>query len=120
MNDLVPRLSAVVIECADPWKLGDFWQQLIGGSLEPDESGEVVELRGGTVPIDFVQVPDAKDGRKSPLHLDLSVPPEVKTEAVDRAVALGATRADDIYDGGLWQVLRDPEGNVFCLVWGGA
>jgi hypothetical protein len=28
--------------------------------------------------------------------------------------------ADSIYDGGLWQVLRDPDGNEFCIVWGSA
>ena len=26
------------------------------------------------------------------------------------------TRADDIYDGGRWQVMRDPEGNEFCIL----
>jgi hypothetical protein len=36
--------------------------------------------------------------------------------ATTQAVALGATRADDVYDGGRWQVLRDPEGNEFCLL----
>jgi Glyoxalase-like domain len=25
-------------------------------------------------------------------------------------------RADDVYDQGVWQVLRDPEGNEFCLL----
>ena len=24
--------------------------------------------------------------------------------------------ADDVYDGGSWQVLRDPEGNEFCIL----
>ena len=37
-------------------------------------------------------------------------------EATTQALALGATRADDIYAGGRWQVLRDPEGNEFCLL----
>jgi hypothetical protein len=36
--------------------------------------------------------------------------------AVEQALALGATRADDIYAGGRWQVLRDPEGNEFCIL----
>jgi hypothetical protein len=36
----------------------------------------------------------------------------------DLDAALGATTAEDIYDGGLWQVLRDPDGNEFCIVWG--
>ena len=37
-------------------------------------------------------------------------------EATEQAVALGATQADDVYDGGRWQVLRDPEGNEFCIL----
>ena len=36
--------------------------------------------------------------------------------ATSEALALGATLADDVYDGGRWQVLRDPEGNEFCLL----
>jgi hypothetical protein len=51
------------------------------------------------------------------VHLDLRVPIEVRRQAVERAVALGATRADDIYLGDDFQVLRDPAGNEFCLVW---
>jgi hypothetical protein len=31
-------------------------------------------------------------------------------------LAIDATRADDVYDGGGWQVLRDPEGDEFCLL----
>jgi hypothetical protein len=34
----------------------------------------------------------------------------------EQAVALGATRAADVYDQGVWQVLRGPEGNEFCLL----
>jgi len=36
--------------------------------------------------------------------------------ATDQTLALGTTRPDDIYAGGCWQVLRDPEGNEFCLL----
>jgi hypothetical protein len=43
------------------------------------------------------------------LAVDCHDPPEL-------AIALGATRADDVYDGGGWQVLRDPEGNELCLL----
>jgi hypothetical protein len=32
------------------------------------------------------------------------------------AIALGATTAEDVYDGGEWRVLRDPEGNEFCIL----
>jgi Glyoxalase-like domain len=36
--------------------------------------------------------------------------------AVVRAKALGASPADDVYAGDRWQVLRDPDGNEFCII----
>jgi hypothetical protein len=70
------------------------------------------------VRLDFALVPNVTPG-KNRLHLDLSVPADERETAIERATRLGATKADDVYDGGLWQVLRDPDGNEFCLVWGG-
>jgi catechol 2,3-dioxygenase-like lactoylglutathione lyase family enzyme len=113
----VPVIDAVVIDAADPERLGQFWQALLGGELRPEHDG-VAELHGGRVRLDFAQVPEGKQVRKNRLHLDLYVPPEAKDQAIANALSLGAARADDIYDGGLWQVMRDPEGNEFCLVWG--
>jgi predicted enzyme related to lactoylglutathione lyase len=63
--------------------------------------------------IDFLRVPEAKSV-KNRLHLDLRSTD--LAAATEQAVALGATRADDVYDQGVWQVLRDPEGNEFCLL----
>ena len=51
---------------------------------------------------------------KNRLHLDLRATDF--PAAVDAALALGAQRADDIYRGPRWQVLRDPEGNEFCIL----
>jgi hypothetical protein len=113
----VPVIDAVVIDAADPERLGQFWQALLGGELRPEHDG-VAELHGGRVRLDFAQVPEGKQVRKNRLHLDLYVPPEAKDQAIANALSLGATQADDIYDGGLWQVMRDPEGNEFCFVWG--
>ena len=51
---------------------------------------------------------------KNRLHLDLRVTDF--DDAVERARALGATSATDVYDGDGWQVFRDPEGNEFCII----
>jgi Glyoxalase-like domain len=110
------RLVAVAIDCADPMTLGRFWQQLLGGDLTECDGGDA-ELRGGAVPLDFQRVPDPAKHGKNRLHLDLFVPPTDRQAGIDRALRLGASKADDVYDGGHWQVLRDPEGNEFCLVW---
>jgi hypothetical protein len=114
---VVPVIDAVVFDCADPVGLGQFWQSLLGGELRRDQE-DVTELHGGRVRLDFARVPEGKQVRKNRLHLDLQVPPDAKDQAVANALRLGASRADDIYDGGLWQVMRDPEGNEFCFVWG--
>lgn len=113
----LPVIDAVAIDCVDQDALSRFWQALVGGELRPDQHG-VTELHGGAVRLDFAQVPEGKQVRKNRVHLDLYVPPETKDRSITRALTLGATRADDIYDGPLWQCLRDPEGNEFCLIWG--
>ncbi|WP_433162605.1 VOC family protein [Kribbella sp. CA-247076] len=113
----VPVIDAVAIDCADAGRLSGFWQALLGGELRSPEPG-VTQLHGGRVRLDFIQVPETKQSKKNRLHLDLYVPPSAKEEAIARALDLGATPAPDIYDGPLWETLRDPEGNEFCLVWG--
>jgi len=115
----VPVIDAVAFDCADPARLGQFWQSLLGGELREGHDG-VVELRGGRVRLDFAQVPEGKQVNKNRVHLDLQVPPDAREQAIANALGLGATRADDIYDGPDWQVMRDPEGNEFCFVWGAA
>jgi hypothetical protein len=67
----------------------------------------------GSTTLLFLRVADPKT-TKNRMHLDLQV--KKYEEAVARAVSLGATAADDIYRGEKWQVLRDPEGNEFCII----
>jgi glyoxalase superfamily protein len=112
----VPVIDSVAFDASEPEALAHFWQSLLGGELRPADDG-VIELHGSAVRLDFAQVSEAKQA-KNRQHLDLYVPPDTRNDAIDRALHLGATRADDIYDGGLWQCMRDPEGNEFCFVWG--
>ena len=118
MSDEAPAvvgIAALGVDCADPPALARWWSRLLGGQVELDEDGDATratpqaELFG----IDFFRVPEAKTVQNR-LHLDLRSAD--LAEATAQAVALGATQADDIYDGGRWQVLRDPEGNEFCLL----
>ncbi|TDO46369.1 hypothetical protein EV643_111222 [Kribbella sp. VKM Ac-2527] len=114
-NWLVPELEAVVIDTAGPLRLGRFWERLIGGKLIQTEDGGA-NLEDGPIRIYFAYVTDHKHG-KNRVHLDLRIPREVREQAIERALALGATVAHDVYAGGNWQVLRDPDGNEFCLIW---
>ena len=115
MSDQAPAvvgIAALAIDCADPPGLARWWSRLLGGEVEVDRDGDAT-LRADGLVIDFGRVPDAKTV-KNRLHLDLRR--SDLAEATRQAEALGATRADDVYDGDRWQVLRDPEGNEFCLL----
>ena len=109
----VVGIAALAIDCHDPPELARWWSRLLGGSVEVAEDGDATLRAPGGLAIDFARVPEAKTV-KNRLHLDLRSTD--LAEATAQALALGATRADDIYDQGRWQVLRDPEGNEFCLL----
>jgi hypothetical protein len=109
----VAGIGIVAIDCADPPRLAEFWAALVGGQIELDGDGDA-RLRppGGPV-LDFLRVPETKS-LKNRLHLDLHTTD--LAAATGQALAFGATKADDLYVGRGWQVLRDPEGNEFCLL----
>jgi len=109
---LQPGIDWVCVDAADPAGLAAWWQRLVGGVIASDPDGDVT-LHGPGVRCYFLKVPEAKR-TKNRLHFDLRA-----TDyefAVARALELGATKAPDVYDGRRWQVLRDPEGNEFCIL----
>ena len=87
----------------------------MGGTCKVYDEDARLTVPGLT--IDFLKVPEAKSV-KNRLHLDLRS--RDFDAAVDSALALGAAPADDVYIGGKWRVLRDPEGNEFCILRPGA
>lgn len=104
----------VCFDAADPPALAEFWARLLGGERTVDKDGDAwVVLPSGGPRLDFLRVPEPKTV-KNRLHLDIHSTDVAA--ATEEAIALGATRADDVYAGGRWQVLRDPEGNEFCLL----
>jgi hypothetical protein len=109
----VVGLQMVCFDAQDPPALAQFWADLLGGERTVDRDGDAWVVLPSGPRLDFLRVPEAKL-TKNRLHLDIhttDVP-----AATHEAVALGAALADDVYDGGRWQVLRDPEGNEFCLL----
>ena len=107
----------VTVAALDPYALGSFWAQVVGGRLQdddlPGDPAALVTHRG--TPLLFEQVPDAKAVRNR-VHLDLQ-PDLPRDEEVQRLLGLGATLVDDRRrpDGTGWVVLADPEGNELCV-----
>ena len=116
MSDEAPAvvgLAALVIDCAGPPALAAWWSRLVGGEVRVDSDGDASLTMSNGLVIDFLAVPEAKTV-KNRLHIDLRTTDVA--QATEQVIGLGASRADDVYDGGSWQVLRDPEGNEFCLL----
>ncbi|MEU6093659.1 VOC family protein [Streptomyces sp. NPDC047079] len=64
----------------------------------------------------FQDVPEPRS-TKNRLHLDLHAGPQARETTVARLESLGATRVEEVNKGpaGHWWVMRDPEGNEFCV-----
>ena len=109
------RFHEVVIDCADPRALQEFWMRFTGwlrGSADDDWCS--IREPDGRLIIGFQKVPEPK-AVKNRVHIDWAADDE---EATAREVeAMGATRlwvSDDADDP--FVVLADPEGNEFCIV----
>jgi predicted enzyme related to lactoylglutathione lyase len=111
-------LENLVMDAAEPQRLGRFWEAVVGGERltdEPDgfetrlavDGGPVLDLCFQRVPGPPVQPPR--------LHVDLAGGAGLHVE-VDRVLALGAERIDIGQGEVPWVVLADPEGNRFCVL----
>jgi hypothetical protein len=105
----------VVVDAADPVALGTWWANALGWVVVEDDPDEF-EIRPtpDQVPgLLFLRVKGSK-ATKNRLHLDFR--PDDRDAEVARLLDLGATRADIGQGDQTWVVLRDPEGNEFCVL----
>lgn len=112
------HLENLVVDAADPARLGRFWEAALGGERLTDGADGFetrVAVPGGPV-LDVCFQPVAGAPTPSPrLHLDLRG--GVEQEAVvQRLLALGARHLDVGQGDVPWVVLADPEGNPFCVL----
>ena len=111
----------VTFDCREPRTLARFWAEVTGYSIA-EERDDFVRLRApdkrGIRHILFFQVPEPKT-HKNRMHVDLASPDP--GAEIERLRHLGATLVDgnDLVwragNGTRWVVMRDPEGNEFCL-----
>jgi predicted enzyme related to lactoylglutathione lyase len=107
----------LVLDCAEPDKLAEFWSAAIG-YVTLGGAGNYVLLvdEAGRQPKVLLQgVTEPKAG-KNRMHFDIETPSV--DEEVERLEGLGARRiVDDAIEehGNRWVVMADPEGNEFCV-----
>lgn len=109
----VPTLASITIDCTDALVVGRFWSAVLDRPL-PEDANEGYVILGGAPAWSFMSVPEPKQV-KNRMHVDLAV--DDLQAAVERIVALGATRLGDFDEAGYrWTTLTDPEGNEFDVV----
>ena len=114
----------VTFDAKEPRPLGRFWSAVTNYAIA-EERDDFVRLRApderGVRHILFFRVDDPTPG-KNRMHVDLAT--RDADAEIDRLVHLGAELVDPSLDGKprrregngtRWVVLRDPEGNEFCL-----
>ena len=111
-------LTTVVLDCADPGPLAEFYCAVTGWKVTYSDDDSVQVGDGGPIQLGFQRVegyrpPGWPDPAKQ-AHLDVSV--DDLTATVKKVLALGATKPDFQPGGGDWTVLIDPAGHPFCLV----
>ena len=110
------RFSELAIDAHDPQAQARFWADVLGWKADEHEGLHFVQPPNPATPlIVFAPVPEEKSV-KNRVHIDVSPTDRSRDEEVERVLALGATRADIGQGDVSWVVLRDPEGNEFCVL----
>ena len=111
----VLKPDMITVDCANPRKLAQFWAKATDSAVLYDYDGSFVIL-DSTPRLGFQLVPDLTPGKNS-IHVDFIA--ENREIAVADLEALGATVQSvqsSLPDGEfMWTVMKDPEGNVFCV-----
>jgi hypothetical protein len=106
-------IKTVTFDCADALLLARFWAGALGTDVDEESTADraFVEAAGWGGPnMWFVKVPEPKIA-KNRMHFDLRAQGPVESE-VERLTSLGATV---VTVGAALTVMRDPEGNEFCV-----
>ena len=113
------QLATVVLDCADPGPLAEFYRAVTGWEVTFSNADSVYLAEGG-VQLAFVRVagyqPPSWPSPEKQAHLDFRVTD--LDQAVTRLLALGATRPEFQPGDGQWTVLADPQGHLLCLAAG--
>ncbi|WNV82545.1 VOC family protein [Umezawaea sp. Da 62-37] len=114
------RITELVLDCADPDKLADFWCGVLGFQVldrDPDgiEIGRADQAPEDRITIVLNRVDEPKK-QKLRMHVDVNSTDRDQAAELERLLALGAKRVDIGQGGVRWIVLADPEGNEFCLL----
>jgi hypothetical protein len=103
----------LTFDCVDALRVARFWAAALGSDVDEDSSAQraYVEAPGWGGPNVWFRGGRGPKSAPNRLHLDLRALTSMGDE-VERLLALGATVVERHHD---ITVMRDPEGNEFCV-----
>jgi predicted enzyme related to lactoylglutathione lyase len=114
----VLRLKQITFACGDPRGLAAFWAAVLGYEARgTNDSWRAAPANGGDPPLLFRRAPRSPTV-ELPIHLCVNAPD--REAEVKRLLGIGArlvaTKREIVGElDETWTVLRDPEGNGFCV-----
>jgi len=105
------RIGSIVLNVNDWRRAAKFWSAALDYTPHPEATDILMPRDGNGPQLSLYQ--------RDRTHLDLYTANAAEQQAeVDRLISLGAQRVPEwkYPDGGDFVVLRDPEGNLFCVV----
>lgn len=115
---MIATPTTITFDCTNPRAQADFWSAVTGHPVD-EQSNQFAAGIGmwpraqGRLALLFLAVPEGKTA-KNRVHLDLTC--DNRSAEIEKLVGLGATHVGDHDEWGVsWSVLRDPEGNEFCV-----
>lgn len=113
------HVATVVVNVQDMERAVRFWSEALGYRQREEtwdaEFMMLVDPDGRRLPVSL-QLTDQMPQQPVRVHLDLYT--NEQQRHIDRLLALGASRVDDwpYPEGADFVVLRDPDGNEFCVI----
>lgn len=114
--DDIPLMVAVTIDCNDLDTMARFWADVLGVSIRhaDDEFAFLAHAPDRNVTVWLQRVPEPREG-KTRVHLDLAVPDLSAAEARIERLG-GELLGRHEWQGNVWRMCADPEGNVFDVM----
>jgi hypothetical protein len=113
----IARFPSIVIDCADPSALANFYGEMLDWKIDVSEGWAEVRAEYGQC-ISFQQVedytPPVWPGQEVPQQMHLDVVVDGLDAAEAAVLALGATKHEH-QPGTTFRVFLDPAGHPFCL-----
>jgi predicted enzyme related to lactoylglutathione lyase len=112
------RVTTVMFNSVSPEVLVDFWGKVLGVEAHPhNDSTEHIWLfptPGENFKLGFQRVAK-KSSDSQEIHIDVAVDDLNETENLVRSLGGSHLKTSRTSSGFEWRILKDPEGNCFCI-----